>query len=48
MTRYPISFPSGAMGHILVAGDEWAAKIADSCRCAQELREVMPDPAAGN
>ncbi|MFG2105571.1 YciI family protein [Micromonospora chersina] len=23
---------------------EWAAKIAVSCRCAQEVREVMPDP----
>jgi hypothetical protein len=26
----------------------WAAKIADACRCAQELREFMPDPAVGN
>ena len=116
MTRYLISFPSGAMGHILaeelpavgdaahavvqeamdagvlvfggglaenvdpvmVAGDgtittgtypqtreldggftvldtptreaavEWAAKIAVACRCAQEVREFMPDPAVGN
>ncbi|MGW3873123.1 YciI family protein [Streptomyces sp. NPDC005055] len=23
---------------------EWAAKIAAACRCAQEVREVMPDP----
>ncbi|MCP3783357.1 YciI family protein [Micromonospora sp. A3M-1-15] len=23
---------------------EWAAKIAVSCRCAQELRELLPDP----
>ncbi|WP_433723386.1 YciI family protein [Actinoplanes sp. CA-051413] len=23
---------------------EWAAKIAASCRCAQEVRELMPDP----
>jgi len=23
---------------------EWAAKIAVACRCAQEVREVMPDP----
>jgi hypothetical protein len=23
---------------------EWAAKIALACRCAQEVREVMPDP----
>jgi hypothetical protein len=22
----------------------WAARIADSCRCAQEVREIMPDP----
>ena len=27
---------------------EWAAKIANACRCAQELREFMPDPAVGN
>src|SRR5262245_21676634 len=116
MTRYLISFPSGAMDHIpddegpavgeaahavvqeamdagawvfggglaenvdpvMVAGDgtitagtypqtkelnggftvldvpsreaalEWAAKIAAACRCAQEVREFMPDPAVGN
>ncbi|MFB9236500.1 YciI family protein [Plantactinospora siamensis] len=23
---------------------EWAARIAASCRCAQEVRELMPDP----
>lgn len=23
---------------------EWAAKIAASCRCAQEVRELLPDP----
>ncbi len=23
---------------------EWAAKIADACRCAQEVREIGPDP----
>jgi hypothetical protein len=23
---------------------EWAAKIAAACRCAQEVREVLPDP----
>jgi hypothetical protein len=23
---------------------EWAAKVAVSCRCAQEVRELMPDP----
>jgi hypothetical protein len=27
---------------------EWAAKIAVSCRCAQEVREFMPDPMVGN
>jgi hypothetical protein len=116
MTRYLISFPSGAMDHIpaeefpavgaaahavvqeamdagvwvfggglaedvdpvMVAGDgtitagtypqtkefnggftvldvpsreaalEWGAKIAAACRCAQEIREFMPDPAVGN
>jgi hypothetical protein len=26
----------------------WAAKIAGACRCAQEVREFMPDPAVGN
>ncbi|WP_446038296.1 YciI family protein [Streptomyces sp. SID1121] len=25
---------------------EWAAKIAASCRCAQEVREIMDDPDA--
>ncbi|WP_405578066.1 YciI family protein [Streptomyces sp. NBC_01190] len=24
---------------------EWAAKFAAACRCAQEVREIMPDPA---
>jgi len=116
MTRYLVSFPSGAMSHIpaeelpavgdaahavareaidagvwvfggglaenvapvMVAGDgtittgtypqtkeldggfavldtpsreaalEWAAKLATACRCAQEIREFMPDPAVGN
>ena len=23
---------------------DWAAKIAVACRCAQEVREVLPDP----
>ena len=27
---------------------EWAAKTAVACRCAQEVREFMPDPAVGN
>jgi hypothetical protein len=22
----------------------WAAKIAGACRCAQEVRELLPDP----
>jgi hypothetical protein len=26
----------------------WAAKFAVACRCAQEVREFMPDPAVGN
>jgi hypothetical protein len=27
---------------------EWAAKTAVACRCAQEVRVFMPDPAVGN
>jgi hypothetical protein len=27
---------------------EWAAKTAVACRCAQDVREFMPDPAVGN
>ena len=27
---------------------EWAARIAVACRCAQEVREFMPDPTVGN
>jgi hypothetical protein len=23
---------------------EWAARLAGACRCAQEVREIMPDP----
>ena len=23
---------------------EWAAKVAVACRCAQEVRELLPDP----
>jgi hypothetical protein len=30
------------------AAVEWAAKMASACRCAQEVREFMPDPAVGN
>jgi hypothetical protein len=25
---------------------KWAAKIADACRCAQEVRELLSDPTA--
>jgi hypothetical protein len=27
---------------------EWAARIAVACRCAQEVREFLPDAAVGN
>ena len=27
---------------------KWAAKIAVACRCAQDVREFLPDAAAGN
>jgi hypothetical protein len=27
---------------------QWAAKYAVACRCPQEVREFMPDPAVGN
>ncbi len=27
---------------------KWAAKIAVACRCAQEVREFMPDPTVGS
>ena len=27
---------------------EWAAKTAAACRCTQEVRAFMPDPAVGN
>jgi hypothetical protein len=30
------------------AAVQWAAKIAAACRCAQEVREFMADPAVGN
>ena len=26
----------------------WAAKLAVACRCAQDVREFLPDPAVGN
>ena len=38
----------GGFSIIEVASHEealgWAAKIAESCRCAQEVREIMYDP----
>ena len=27
---------------------KWAARTAAACRCAQEVREFMPDPTVGN
>jgi hypothetical protein len=30
------------------AAFEWAAKLAAACRCRQEVREFMSDPAVGN
>jgi len=27
---------------------KWAAKFAVACRCAQDVRAFMPDPAVGN
>jgi hypothetical protein len=27
------------------AAHEWAAKFAAACRCRQEVREILPDPA---
>jgi hypothetical protein len=27
------------------AAHAWAAKFASACRCAQEVREILPDPA---
>ena len=42
----------GGMSIVDVASREealaWAAKIAVACRCAQEVREFMPDPIVGN
>jgi hypothetical protein len=44
MPRYLISFDAPSGEDAL----KWAAKNAFSCRCAQEVREFMPDPAVGN
>jgi hypothetical protein len=47
-------YPEAIGGFCLVAVSsceealEWAAKTAVACRCAQEVREFMPDPAVGN
>jgi hypothetical protein len=27
---------------------KWGAKFAGACRCAQDVRDFMPDPAVGN
>lgn len=27
---------------------EWAARLAAACRCAQDVREFLPDPVVGN
>ena len=43
MPRYLISFPEGSMPFPDEA-EEWAARIAAACRCAQEVREIMDDP----
>jgi hypothetical protein len=45
MTQYLISFDDGAMNFPEEEALEWAAKIAVACRCAQEVREFLPDPA---
>ena len=46
------TYPLGGISVVDVpsreAALEWAAKIAAACRCAQEIREFMPDPAVGN
>ena len=53
MTRYLISFDDGAMTFAEEELPDVAeaaykvvqeAKIAVACRCAQEVREIMPDP----
>ena len=48
------SYPEAVGGFWVVdvpshdAALEWAARTAVACRCAQEVREFMPDPAVGN
>ena len=43
---YPEAVGGFAVVDVLSREDAlaWAAKIARACRCAQEVREVMPDP----
>jgi hypothetical protein len=52
VTDGPFPDAIGGMSIVDVASREealeWAAKIAAACRCAQEVREYMPDPAVGN
>jgi hypothetical protein len=50
---YPESKPYvGGMAVIDVPSREealkWAGKLAVACRCAQDVREFLPDPAVGN
>jgi hypothetical protein len=48
------AYPEAVGGFWIVDTDsreealEWAAKTAVACRCPQEVREFMPDPAVGN
>jgi len=51
MTKYLLSFPASAMNvpseDMAAVGEaaiQWAAKLAQACRCPQELREFMFDP----
>ena len=45
-----ITLPVGGFSIIDVPSRDdalaWAAKIADGCRCTQEVRELIPDPEA--
>ena len=52
VTDGPYAEPNGGFCVVDVPSREdalaWAAKNAGACRCAQEVREFMPDPAVGN
>jgi hypothetical protein len=52
VTEGPYPEAVGGMSIVDVASREealeWAAKIAVACRCPQDVREFMPDPAVGN